>query len=348
MAPSIFQLFNLFGRPSLSDVACRRTTNEELIIWYLGIHTWLLGTLLAVSLLALVSRSFRTSSPVQRQPDETLDSSASNTQHPVNGPDVQPQGSQPCLDPPRPRSEMQTQESHGGSAREGSVQANMSEHSFHSNRIRQGVITPKPYPVVRCGSRQRNRDSAQACSRESRTFVPMYELGDTRLRRRRQWDDVLRGIRGGAGDEAEINSQNEHAPTTNEPDCRDDQDSERYLESMSEYLELEDLLEATINDLDELESHHDGTLLREALVRNERRRLRRDYRELRERLDHHMRLLGLEPEDLDTEEGDALGRSGLRVVGHGVFANGPSQRRRRQDIRRAGLGGASSPVRDVE
>ncbi|OAL32711.1 hypothetical protein AYO22_00185 [Fonsecaea multimorphosa] len=94
----------------------------------------------------------------------------------------------------------------------------------------------------------------------------MYELGDTRLRRRRQWDDVLRGIRGGAGDEAEINSQNEHAPTTNEPDCRDDQDSERYLESMSEYLELEDLLEATINDLDELESHHDGTLLREALT----------------------------------------------------------------------------------
>ncbi|OAP63345.1 hypothetical protein AYL99_02572 [Fonsecaea erecta] len=269
MAPLTFQLLNLFGKPPMSGVACRWVAHEEVILWYLTVHTWLLGTLLVVSLFVLATRLFGRSFRFGQHQNQPPDSS-------VSEPDIQLQYLGLCWR----------------------------------------------------GSR-RDRDIAQSFAREGRALIPLYEHGVAVTRRCRQRDDLQSGIRGGAGDEAETESPNEHVPTTGEPDHQDDQESAHHLENMSEYLELEDLLEATIDDFDELESHHDGTLLREALIRNERRRLRRDYRELKERLDHHMRLLGLEPEELDTEGVDGLGRTRIRVAEQEVYADGPSPRRRR-------------------
>ncbi|EXJ67484.1 uncharacterized protein A1O5_09497 [Cladophialophora psammophila CBS 110553] len=158
----------------------------------------------------------------------------------------------------------------------------------------------------------------------------MYELDDTGVRRRHQGPVILRGIRGGAGDEVQNEFQNECPQTTEEPNPRDDRDAEEYSGNMSEYLELEDLLEATRNDFDERQSHCDGSLLREALVLNERIRLRRDYRELKECLDQQIRILGLEPEELDAEEMHRPGRSGISAGRNEMYAGRPPPWRRRR------------------
>lgn len=68
-----------------------------------------------------------------------------------------------------------------------------------------------------------------------------------------------------------------------------------YQTHLDRYLHLEEQMESVIDDLDELQRHRNGTLLREALTRNQRVHVAGMYLALRERLDNQMRILGCMP-----------------------------------------------------
>ncbi|KIW65401.1 hypothetical protein PV04_07664 [Phialophora macrospora] len=73
------------------------------------------------------------------------------------------------------------------------------------------------------------------------------------------------------------------------------------IQHMRSFLQLEDHIEGVLQEFDELELHRTGSLLREALTRNERRRLIALYHRLERRMGEHMRALGVEVDGLEME-----------------------------------------------
>jgi hypothetical protein len=89
------------------------------------------------------------------------------------------------------------------------------------------------------------------------------------------------------------------------------------IQHMRSFLQLEDHIEGVLQEFDELEMHRTGSLLREALTRNERRRLIALYHRLERRLEEHMRALGVDVDDSemnldDDDEHDEVFRSAGR------------------------------------
>jgi hypothetical protein len=115
-----------------------------------------------------------------------------------------------------------------------------------------------------------------------------------------------------------IESETSHTIPDSAPNANIHDEHHR-IQHMRSFLQLEDHIEGVLQEFDELELHRTGSLLREALTRNERRRLIALYHRLERRLEEHMRALGVDVDDSgmnldEDDEHDEVFRSSGRSV----------------------------------